>query len=513
MGNNMEEEVSPVFKSSFTQGSYPSPDGSLIASIQGSRLVLQDASTGETKRTTQLANELSTAINFLKWSSPPLSPPIIEGEEENINIQTSTSPLRILVADDQVIEIFDAHNDDWKATLNPGFGGIKYVDFAANSDEVLVLSEFGLKVTIWSLKAKFHVDLQHPKVGSKGFGYRPGTHHFALLTRPIVHDILNLYSPGSYTPIKSVELPTVDAQALKWSPDGRWIAILESASAGYRVLLYTANGHMFRTHEQPCVGLGLRTVEWSSSGDFLVLGGYDGSVIFLNNFLFGKVVEMRHTIEVKTMATDVWSEELSVLGERHYTLITPPVSLPTVESPTSDPVPKIGVSVISFCADGTLVATKDERMPTSVWIWSLESLAPLAILVQLSQVKAIQWHPSRGDLLAVVCGADPNNVSTTNMPSVYLWSRDWDYPKTVRVSRDFIAANLWLRWIDERTSETKDTAGDVLEGENIEEGYTEEGLAAGMETGTATEPIRFIVGDKERYNIMKLTEALPAIEE
>ncbi|KAF3309700.1 hypothetical protein TWF173_010680 [Orbilia oligospora] len=502
----MEEEVSPAFKSSFTQGSYPSPDGTLIASIQGSCLVLQDASTGEVKRTTQLSNEVST-INFLKWSSPPLSLPVVEGDENKSNVlpSTSPSPSRILVADDQVIEVFDAHDEDWKATLNPGFGGIKYVDFAADADEVLVLSEFGLKVTIWSLKANFHVDLQHPKFGAKGFGYRPGTNHFALLTRPVAHDMLNLYSPESYTPIKSIELPTIDAQALKWSPNGRWIAILESASAGYRVLLYTANGHMFRTHEQPCVGLGLRTMEWSSDGDFLVLGGYDGSVIFLNNFLFNKVVEMRHTIEIKLMATDVWSEELSVLGERHYTLITPPVSLPTVDSLASDPVPKIGVSVISFCADGTLVATKDERMPNSIWVWSLESLAPLAILVQLSQVKAIQWHPSRGDLLAVVCGADPNSVNTTNMPSVYLWSRDWDYPRTIRVSTDILASNLWLRWIDKRVIETEG----ALERE-FDSTYVEE--EGERETGSAREPIRFIVGDKERYNIMTLTEVQPMIE-
>ncbi|KAK6497411.1 hypothetical protein TWF481_011820 [Arthrobotrys musiformis] len=512
----MEEEVSPVFKSSFTQGAYPSPDGSLVASIQGSRLVLQDASTGEIKRTTQLSSELSTTINFLKWSSPPIPLPVAEGDEESnvpILLQSPTSsPSRILVADDQVIEIFDAHNEDWKATLNPGFGGIKYVSFGANPDEVLVLSEFGLKVTIWSLKTNFHVDLQHPKIGAKGFGYRPGSNHFALLTRPVAHDVLNLYSPESYTPIKSIELPTIDAQAIKWSPNGRWIAVLESASAGYRVLLYTANGHMFRTHEQPCVGLGLRTVEWSGDGDFLVLGGYDGSVIFLNNFLFNKVVEMRHTIEVKNMATDVWSEELSVLGERHYTLITPPVNLPTAESPASDPVPKIGVSVISFCADGTLVATKDERMPNSVWIWSLESLAPLAILVQLSQVKAIQWHPSRGGLLAVVCGADPNSVNTTNMPAVYLWSRDWDYPRTILVPRELLASNLWLRWVDKRTAETDNTVEDVPGDMEIEEGGTKD-LVSRMQATTITDPIHFIVGDKERYSIMSLTEVQPVIDE
>ncbi|KAK6353153.1 hypothetical protein TWF696_005142 [Orbilia brochopaga] len=490
----MDPQTSPVFKSSFSQGSHPSPDGSLIASVQGSRLLLQDVDTYEIKRTIQLSAELSN-ICFLKWSPHGASLPADTGESESN--PPSTPRMRFLVADEQVVEVYDAYDEEWKAVVTPGFGGVKNVDFGGSEDEVLILSEFGLKVTIWSLKDSSHVDIQYPKFGSKGFGYRPGTSHFALLTRPVAHDLLDIYSPQSYTPIKSVELPTIDAQGLKWSPDGRWIAIWDSPSAAYRVLLYTANGHMFRTHEQPCVGLGLRTVEWSPGGEYLVLGGYDGSVIFLNTFLqFNKVIEMRHTLEMKQPATDVWSEELSVHGDRHYTLITPPVNLPTVESPASDPNPKIGVSVISFSADGTLVVTKDERMSTSVWIWSLESLTPLAILVQLSQVKAIQWHPSRGDLLAVVCGADPNNASTSNIPSVYLWSQQWDYPRAIKVSKDLLAANLWFRWIDHKAT----VQSGPVESQSTEAEQSENHADA-LPNGE-----RFIVGDKERFQFLRLDD-------
>lgn len=146
-----------------------------------------------------------------------------------------------------------------------------------------------LKVTIWSLKTGQHVDLLYPKVGLKGYGYRPRSNHFALLTRPAAHDVLNLYSRDSYSLITTVILPTTDAQGLKWSPDGRWIAIWEAPSKGYRVVVYTADGHFFREHEQPCVGLGLRSVEWTTGGEYLVLGSYDGRITCLNNFLFNPV--------------------------------------------------------------------------------------------------------------------------------------------------------------------------------------------------------------------------------
>ena len=81
----------------------------------------------------------------------------------------------------------------------------------------------------------------------------------------------------------------MDAQGLKWSPCGRWLAVWDSAVAGYKVLVYTADGHLFRTHEKPCEGLGIKSVEWSPSSDFLTIGSYDGRLCFLSNYTFSPV--------------------------------------------------------------------------------------------------------------------------------------------------------------------------------------------------------------------------------
>jgi len=163
-----------------------------------------------------------------------------------------------------------------------------------------------LKMTVWSLRTAKQIDIPHPKFSSKGkvpgadlrnyrssllqgFGYRTCTSHFALLTRPATHDIVSVHCHTTYRTVAKFTLPTMDAQGLKWSPCGRWIAVWDSASSGYKVLIYTADGHLFRTREKPCEGLGIKTVEWSPASEFLVVGSYDGKISFLSTYTFSPV--------------------------------------------------------------------------------------------------------------------------------------------------------------------------------------------------------------------------------
>lgn len=122
-----------------------------------------------------------------------------------------------------------------------------------------------------------------------GYGYRPCTSHFALLGRQGTHDIITVHSHTNYRLASTWTLPTLDAQGLKWAPCGRWIAVWESAASGYKVLIYTSDGHLYRTYERQCDGLGVKSVEWSPDSDFLTIGSYDGRLVFLSNYTFSPV--------------------------------------------------------------------------------------------------------------------------------------------------------------------------------------------------------------------------------
>lgn len=138
-------------------GAQPAPDGSLIASIVHPRLVLRSTSTLQVRRIINLNPEFASRINFVKWS-PYLdgsftSPawhgiPLIGKRRSGIDKSESEGGgrQRILLADEQSIQVYDVEDEKWTACINQGFGGIRNVEFGRNADEVVVFSEFQVRL-------------------------------------------------------------------------------------------------------------------------------------------------------------------------------------------------------------------------------------------------------------------------------------------------------------------------------------------------------------------------------
>lgn len=170
-------------------------------------------------------------------------------------------------------------------------GGIADVQFGFTEDRVLLFSEFGLKMILLNLSNQKGLELRDPKRIPVCYGLRPQTGHIALLTRPSLHDILLCLQPDGSGPVMRIELATVDAQGIQWSPNGQWLAIWDTASAGYRVLILTADGHLFRTyyggHDSDNIGLGVKGLRWSPTGEFLAVGDFDHQVILLKKNTVG----------------------------------------------------------------------------------------------------------------------------------------------------------------------------------------------------------------------------------
>ncbi|KAI9838082.1 MAG: hypothetical protein M1819_006237 [Sarea resinae] len=415
-------ECSQCVKSSHP--SVPSPDGTLIASVLAPRLIIRSSESLEIVRTINLPPDFASRPLLTRWS--PLSDDQSTGEHR-------LRP-RILLADDDTVRVWDLQDSDWTAIINNAAGGftkVAHVSFGSSAGSILTFSEFNFKVTAWLLDTGRSVEIRDPKFTTgKGYSYRPGSGHFALLTRPAAHDIITLHAPGDYKLLNSFPLATIDAQKVKWSPCGRWLAVLESAGCGFRVVVYTANGHLYRTYagenENGVEGLGAKSFEWSPRGDLLAVGNYSNRVTLLRSTTFSASVFLDHTPTIKLPLITIWQEYISALNEHSFTAAAQPTCPPTVSSLPTDPNPKMGISTIAFNnPDGGYVATRDDSMPTTVWIWTLKQCPrPFSILVLHSPVRSLQWHPSRPDLLMIQTVHDERIV--------YVWSAGCEQPRIIK---------------------------------------------------------------------------------
>ncbi|TID18082.1 WD40 repeat-like protein [Venturia nashicola] len=387
-----------------SQHAVSSQDGLYIAALNGERLEIRAAAS------LGLVRSISTSSKgpILRWS------PVFPASEPSS---------RLLLADDQTVRVWDLHNERWTATINNGSGGmgnIVNVEFGRTKDDVVCFSDFGSKVTVWSLKTGRSVEVRDPKFpNTRTFGFRPTTGLCALLSRPGPHDVLTLHAPSSYAVLKMLTLQSVDAQGMRWSPDGRWLAVWDTPSIGYRVYIYTADGHLYRVYNGHCeedrLSLGVKSIEWSPRSDHLAIGGHDRRVTLLSTRTFSPVMFLDHTATIQLAAeAEVWQEHLSPSLQRSYNTVSQPVAPPIAPVTPADQAVKTGLSILSSNADGTMVATRDDSAPTTVWLWDLTKLAASAVLIQHSPIKKLLWHPTLPSILLIQCSHDE--------PTIYLYN-------------------------------------------------------------------------------------------
>ena len=107
-----------------------------------------------------------------------------------------------------------------------------------------------------------------------------------------------LLQPGSHESVKSVEMPTVDAQEVAWNPDGNWLAIRDAASNGYKVLIYTADGHLYKTissnGDDVNISLGVKCMKWIASAGTLAIGDNNDNITVYSKNTVSPLIPVNH---------------------------------------------------------------------------------------------------------------------------------------------------------------------------------------------------------------------------
>ncbi|KAI9137159.1 quinon protein alcohol dehydrogenase-like superfamily [Paraphysoderma sedebokerense] len=425
-----------------------SPDNNYLATTVQHRLVIRDA---ESLQITHLYSSLHP-ISDIAWSP------------DAKYILAASYPLGQI----QVWSL-DADEKEWTAKIDQGTGGCVKCIWSPTGRDILSFSEFGLRVTIWSLVDRSVRYIQYPKHTDKGYAFRKDGKYFAIAERRDANDYIGIYDCEDWSLIKHFQVDTTDLEDISWSPDGRFIAVWNSLLE-YQIHIYHPDGRLVKSYSPypndqngQCMGLGIKSVKWSPSSQFVAVGSFDQKARLLNHYTFNPTIELSHSSTVtlsrkndfvifretnlrsdysnvnlkasvnsKQTEWPKMSSSTSAKPRLYFEPVFPPregsttVTSPSTKVDPDKPSLKMGISVVEFNPDGKLLATRNDTTPTTLHIFSIPSLRVVSIIQTLSPVKSIHWCPTRTNLLSWSCG---NGM-------VYLWDGDKKIRRLVDVDTD-----------------------------------------------------------------------------
>ncbi|KAF3391949.1 WD repeat-containing protein WRAP73 [Talaromyces pinophilus] len=411
-----------------------SRDGDRVVRVHGKEVSVHSAIPIEGSRflrSIKLQEPFSSQLKFVKisWSDSASDDAGTRMQTDDEGPLDLVSHQRLLCATSNRISVWQLNSLEWHADIDNIEPNVTAIDFGSNAEEAILFHAWSSKVTIFNLETASSLVIKSPKFcspSSQGHGYRPQTKQLAILLKPEASDLLTIHEAHSYETISKVNLPTVDAQGLNWSPDGRWIAVWDAASNGTKVLIYTADGQHFRTYTgRSDVGsthdLGVKCIEWAplkprqQNSEVLAIGKYDGTVDLLNTRTFSCSTTLSHTFQINVESPRVWRERMSPDGKLEYVEAASSSAFITAGDSTSQ-LPR-GVSLLQFSPHGDFFATVDQTRPNIVWIWAMSTPPSLETgLVHEHNVKNISWHSKNQQILIT--------TANTTLAVVYLWSTE-----------------------------------------------------------------------------------------
>lgn len=340
-----------------------------------------------------------------------------------------------------MIQAWSLAQPEWTCKIDEGPAGISYARWSPDSRHILTTSEFQLRLTVWSLLNTACIHLQWPKHGSKGVSFTKDGKFAAICTRRDCKDYVNLLSCHTWEIMGVFAVDTLDLADIQWSLDDSAIVIWDSILE-YKVLVYSPDGRCLSKYQAYESGLGVKSVSWSPCSQFLAVGSYDQMIRVLSHLTWKVFAEFTHLSNVRgPCAAAVFKEvdeplqlgmsELSLSDEFiqrnadnaaetciqvRYDVLEVPVTLPSQKPHPDKPNPKQGIGLLSWSSDSQFICTRNDSMPTVLWVWDVQHLELAAILIQKDPIRAAAWDPT--------C---PRLVLCTGSSNLYMWTPSGAY--------------------------------------------------------------------------------------
>lgn len=285
----------------------PSPNGLWIATLHASSISVKAVTTLDTICSIKLPADLAGGVISFAWSP---------------------SSAKILVAVSDQIHILSTAGDNYHGVVRFPSSTVtrpSSINFGPTDSEICAFSTHGMKLSIFNLVTSKTVEISNPKfytlsTAARGYSFRPRTCHLAVLTRTSGKDMISIHAPENREVQRSWSPDTIDAQGLRWTPDGNWLVVWESSAHGHRVIFFTPDGHVFRDWRGPIpragdvdlnLGAGVGLVSIAPNGQNAVIADSSRSVYVLSLPSMTERARLEHPEDVHPKETLQVSEHLA----------------------------------------------------------------------------------------------------------------------------------------------------------------------------------------------------------
>ncbi|KAI8982449.1 WD40-repeat-containing domain protein [Mycotypha africana] len=303
------------------------------------------------------------------------------------------------------IDVRSVHDAAYKGTLKDEGFSLHRIRWSCDSNSIVCISKLKLRIAIWNLLTQDAKYMDHIKVDNKGIENSPDSRWTAVVQKIDGKDCISLYNADFNYLFQSFEVDTVDLEDLKWSPSSMYIAAWDNCLY-YKLLIYRVDGAICRIYEgDGPSSLGIKCVNWSPNNRFLAVGNYDGTVHLLSTDTWDLITKLKHPSSISAKLNIV--NKLTLCSYSNFLdkyVQKRPYHLSIRRPDYNEPNPKIGIGGCYFSPDSYYLCTKNDSMPNAIWIWEVNTLTCLHLLIFKSNVRQMIWNPNEEHILVVICG-------------------------------------------------------------------------------------------------------------
>lgn len=420
-------DFTEIYKQSGNLASF-SPGAHFILNVVENTLIVRRTDTLQITRTWTITTPSSTASILSNSKSIPSNSGVSpEGWISHAGWSCDSEYLLAASAKKGIVEVFKLRDENWNARIEAGVEGLLKAEWAPDGRHILCFSQWGLRVTIWSLITGNATYIQFPIHPDRGYAFRSDSRYFILAERHRSKDAMGVYdTTDCYKLVRHFPVPTSNLSSLALSPTGNHIAIWEGVLE-YKLHILSLAGDVQGTFSpKPNPGFGVRNAAWHPTGMFLAVAGWDDKIHILDGLTWSAAATLELSSKIPAGATlwrepSNWLETTQGRGFLSYERLQGPQTISLQRTDPTKPNPKSGAVQLEWNKTGTLLLVRFENCPTVVHLYdfpaSSDPFVPrLRCVFQHSKpVLHAQWNPVRKGSLALCIGSG----------SIYTWSDEW----------------------------------------------------------------------------------------